>query len=331
MVVRPRSLSLQAATILLALLLARSGAAAAQDAAAWLERMVEAVATRSYHGTFLFRQGDQTETMEIVHSHDGKQEHERFVAQSGDERQVVRSGGRLHCHQPESATMIDTPVIGAPLKAAGHHQRLGRFYRLEIGESERVAGRNGRILHILPRDNYRYGYRIWLDNESAVPLKSQLLDQNGEVLEEMIFTRIEIEVPIPGAALTADLPTSHQSTALHNAAISEQREPRRWAIGQLPGFEPVIETNYTHPHLGYPVEHRVYSDGLATLSIFAEERGADGKQFDSALLQQGVAKGSVHARVRMELPFLFTVVGDVPRATVDHAIDAIVVVEGGEG
>ena len=52
------------------------------------------------------------------------------------------------------------------------------------------------VLDIKPRDEYRYGYVLWLDQETAMPLQSQLIDDQGRVVEQILFSEIEIPADV---------------------------------------------------------------------------------------------------------------------------------------
>ena len=46
-------------------------------------------------------------------------------------------------------------------------QKLNEFYELAVIGKSRVAGRNAVIVSITPRDQYRYGFELHLDRETA--------------------------------------------------------------------------------------------------------------------------------------------------------------------
>jgi len=62
-----------------------------------------------------------------------------------------------------------------------------------------------------------------------------------------------------------------------------------------------------------PVEHLVYTDGLASVSVFIEHLEASGEH------QEGTSRmGAVNAFGTMVDSFQVTVVGEVPEATVER-------------
>jgi len=74
-----------------------------------------------------------------------------------------------------------------------------------LTSSARVASRAAQVLEIKPRDEFRYGYMLWLDQETAMPLKSQLIDDKGAIVEEILFTEIDLTDSIPAEAIAATI------------------------------------------------------------------------------------------------------------------------------
>ena len=48
------------------------------------------------------------------------------------------------------------------------------------------------MVEITPRDQYRYGYRFWLEEQSGMLLRSALLDQEGEAIQQLSFVDIRV-------------------------------------------------------------------------------------------------------------------------------------------
>ena len=290
----------------------------ADEAAEWFERMNRAVHTLDYRGTFVFQHGDRMETMEIVHRVINGEEQERISARSGSAREVLRNRGGITCIQPEKGTVVETPRLplhGLGLESDGGVERLAGHYLLKLEPGERVAGRDARKLRIVPRDRFRYGHRLWLDEASALPLKSQLVGDDGEILEQLIFTRLEHGIDIAAEALAPTLAGKRHSWE-HQKPPAADAEPAtgEWRVAQLPpGFQLSLESGHTLPNRPGPVKHLLYSDGLASVSVFIEraEEGGEAKR------RGGHRVGAVHAFSDRRDGHRITVIGEVPAATVE--------------
>ena len=127
------------------------------------------------------------------------------------------------------------------------------------------------MLEIKPRDEFRYGYMLWLDQETAMPLQSQLIDDQGEVVEQILFTDIEFPDRLPAEALEATIDTTG-FTMLRAPESSPLAAGIPWRAAAVPGgFKLSVATQSPIAGSDTPVEHLVYSDGLATVSVFIED------------------------------------------------------------
>ena len=190
--------------LLLALL---GGQATAQEARAWLERMNRAVEDLNYRGTFVHVLDGTAETLHIVHRNADGQSGERILSMDGVGREIVRQGDRVQGIFPDRRIVLfETRSDVSPLVSAlpSNTAELEPHYEITLGGSARVAERVVQVLEIKPRDEFRYGYMLWLDQETAMPLQSQLIDEQGQVVEQILFTEIEVPADIPAAALEAD-------------------------------------------------------------------------------------------------------------------------------
>jgi sigma-E factor negative regulatory protein RseB len=178
--------------------------AASETAGAWLERMTVALATLNYDGLFTHSAGQQSETMRIVHRVDGGRSLERLVSLDGSGREIVRTAQEVHFYMPDRRVVLVEPRSddGSLLKALPvPGPRLDALYTLAVRDGPRLLGRKVRVLDIQPRDAYRYGYRLWLDEETAMPLRSEVVDSAGKAVEAIHFTQLETRDHIEPAEL----------------------------------------------------------------------------------------------------------------------------------
>src|SRR6202008_1057710 len=89
---------------------------------------------------------------------------------------------------------------------------LAPHYEITLGGVARVADRAVQVLESKPGGGFHYGYRLWLDQETAMPLQSALIDEQGEVVERILFTEIEISTDIPAAELEPTIDTTGFAT-----------------------------------------------------------------------------------------------------------------------
>jgi sigma-E factor negative regulatory protein RseB len=141
-----------------------------------------------------------------------------------------------------------------------------------------------------------------------------LLEDNGHVIEQYLFTQITIGKPIPEKALEPE--NRGKDLVWHRAEEpSADVSSGSWEARQLPpGFVLTARMMRNLPAHRQPVEHLVYSDGLAVISVFVEPTESASR---STALSGMTHMGAVHAYGKIEDDHQITVVGEAPAATVD--------------
>jgi negative regulator of sigma E activity len=166
-----------------------------RDASDWLDQIGKALREQNYQGTLVMVSGGRMETLSIYHSFANGVERERLVTLSGQRRELVRNDQRvvLLGAEPSTAVAFDANPGGRwnPAERFAKAAKL-EGYRARLGRTERVAGHYAQVVELRARDPWRYGYRLWLEKESGLPLRMALLDGDGRTLEQVAFTAIEL-------------------------------------------------------------------------------------------------------------------------------------------
>src|SRR5690606_9321092 len=176
-----------------ALLALGVGAQAGQeDARAWVQRMNHAVVNSNYDGVFKQRLGERSQVYGIIHRMKDGEMIERVISTDGSRYEQKRKGSRWAEFRPESKMVI----VATRNRSFGYIPALNGLDRLAASHYDitdagptRLLGRDVQMIHIDPKDNLRYGYRFWLDRQSALPLKFQRTTFDGTVLKEIAFIR----------------------------------------------------------------------------------------------------------------------------------------------
>ena len=305
--------------LLLALLISAAGTvpASASDSAPGeqLARMSDALRSLSYEGTLVYLHDNKLETLQIVHRVEDGQVSEQLVSLNGPVRTLTREKGNVTCELPESHPIS---VQGSGVGRDVLHARkidleaISDHYLVHPLGAARVAGRQTDVVGIIPRDGLRYGYRFYLDRESGLPLKTDLMGQRAEPIEQIMFTSLTLlSSEQPALASAGSFPEQTQADA-----DAVDPESGSWRFAELPpGFSLVMRDNWSDSS-GQPVEHLVLSDGLASVSVYVETDPQEG-------LEGGTRIGAVHAVGNRVSGHQITVVGEVPSATVDAVLSGI--------
>jgi sigma-E factor negative regulatory protein RseB len=289
----------------------------ADDAQNLLARMQRAAQTLNYDGTFVYQNGDQLETLRIVHRVGRQGVEERLVSLNGAPREIIRTNREVRCYLPDGqAALIEhrrADTHSFPALVPGSPKVFENGYVVKVGRGGRVAGRQVRLVTLAPRDAYRYGYQLWADEASGLLLKAGLVDEHGTVVEQYMFAQVSIGLSIPNSALAPQYATREAARLPVEEPILVDT-PGRWEPGRLPdGFVLTARVVRQRPGTAQPIEHLVYSDGLAVVSVFIEPViGPDGPATIDGLTRMG----AVHAFGKVTDGHRVTVVGETPAATV---------------
>jgi len=280
-----------------------------------LTRMTEAVTGLNYEGTFVYEHAGALETMRIVHQADSDGEREHLVSLDGDRREVVRDRDDAVCILGDAKPLLLSRLESRsafPGRPRGDIDLLQGHYSIEQGDMARVAGREARALVIRPQDDLRYGYRLWLDEATRLPLRSELVNADGEVLERVVFTEIKVLDSADPAQAKAILARKAWARDVIGQVPAQQpvESARRWQVTDLPpGFELIDYRTFPAAKGRGGVDHLVFSDGLATVSVYVEPVS------DERPLNGVHQSGAVSTFALVRDTYQVVVVGDVPMAT----------------
>jgi sigma-E factor negative regulatory protein RseB len=309
-------------TILSCALVAAARAGDDTDAHAWLERMTQALATRNYDARFLHFSNGRAESMRIVHRVANGVVTERLVSLDGSGREVVRTANEVMCYLPDKRTvLVEKRTDSDPLLSTvpKYNEGLKANYELKSPLSARVMGRIARLVIVVPRDEFRYGYRLWLDHESAMPLKSELCDAQGHAVEQIVFADLKLPETIADDQLRPAISTAGFRWVRQETLPAIIQGPSGWTVVNPPqGFRLTITRVQRIAGSQAPVRHLVFSDGLASVSVFIEPRSP------SIAEPAGLARvGSSYAFSMEVADHRVTAVGEVPATTVRAIANAV--------
>lgn len=298
--------------------------AADEGVVSWLERMVQAAHQFNYTGTFVYQHGGSLQTMQIIHAVDDDGEHERLVSLSGPAREVIRDHDKVTYILPEDSSMVlehtGTPR-SFPLIKPSLIEPLRQHYDIKLHGSDRIAGIKARHIAIIPRDKYRYGQNIWLAEDNGLLLRAEVLNEQGVIVEQVMFTSLELREHISPDMLAPQTENPGRIVEFGGEpeALVPADEHMHWQVTMLPaGFKQDVERLHYLPNKSEPVEHHLYSDGLASVSVFIEKSNKASNGFTGSLRM-----GGINAYGRRLDGHLATVVGEVPPLTVKQIAESI--------
>jgi sigma-E factor negative regulatory protein RseB len=283
---------------------------------AYLLRMQKMLFTVNYRGIIVFQHNTMLKAIAITHGEAPFGGWERISTLNGPPRELVKNGHRLELlfeGHPVRLMHVLAHYTGLPenwVGFSGHfsHTLLREYRFFLLPKRGRVADHAARIILIRPDDRFRYGYRLWLDARNGFPLRSDLLNDRGQVIEQMMFVTVHWYGRQQWHARPPTVPRVAARARRLAVVIPECRFVR------LPrGFRIVEDTTALVPG---PVRHILLSDGLASVSVFIHPI----RPKTPTLV--GMARmGPVTAFGKKIGPFSLVAIGEVPPRTVRWIID----------
>jgi len=289
----------------------------------YLNKMGTALQSLNYYGTVVYLQNGHIESMRIVHKAGEDGEIERVVHLSGKAREIIRNNDVVTCYFSDTQSVVVDKQHFKNRLAPGNIENYEEFvdtYVFLINGEDRVAGRMTQIIEIKPKDKYRYGYRLWIDQSNWLLLKSELRNANGKIMEQLMFTDVQVVDSIPASMLKPDI-ASDKYTWFNGKLVNGRQKLGEvdWHATNLPnGYS--IKDHYRQVIAGgdTPVDHMVISDGLATVSVYIEPFSAESQTFVGA---SNVGVTNIFGSILDD--HHVTVVGAVPQRTVEIIANSI--------
>lgn len=318
----------QAEWVLLLLLLPMMAAAAAEqpskEVKSWLDRISQASERHSYQGTFIYRCESQLMAMRVVHAAGSDGPRERLVSLNGPSHEITQSADRVTAVVASNRKHVvrGRPaggVVGQTLKPGDVMEAI--YVISEVGE-DRVAGRPTHLVRISPRDQYRHGFQLWLDSQTGIVLRSDMYNNDGEIIEQVMFTEIEYMTQEDALTVFAESGGIVDAEPANGADMAPAPiPPSRWRVERAPqGFELADRYVSLEDEKGAKGDNEqlVFSDGLASVSVFIEPKDNQRPPFT------GRAQiGAMAAYGRVANGYQVTAVGEVPPATVEMIAESL--------
>lgn len=297
---------------------------------AWLTRIHNAANQRNFQGTFVVSSPGAMTSARISHFYDGTDQFERIEPLDGEARQVLRHNGVVHTVWPfDKVALIEQRdvVKSFPSLLQDADDQVADFYDVSLQPPERVAGRDANVLMLKPRDEFRYGYRLWTDKQSGLLLRAEILNALGETLETSAFSDVDIGVRaqpnmvlLPMRKLTGYRVVKPQLTPTRLEAEGWKLRKTVTGFRQLSCIRRPLDMLASADRTASSGQliQAVFSDGITNVSLFIEPYNAERHPRPAITVV-----GATQALMSRQGDFWITVVGDVPKATLRAFYDAV--------
>lgn len=277
-----------------------------------LSNLVRASEELNYTGTFTYEQGGALESFKVFHWSEGGQQFERLEYLNGPERQLTQHLGAGEC------APLGHRLLQGRLTASAGAAEIDQFYKIVVQGVERIAGREARIVQIIPRDQMRYGYVWSLDQKTGLLLKALVFDEQQRAVERFQFVDLKLVDSPAEFRQKLDLnATQKEAERSIDCTVDQKGEPSRWILRWLPpGFEFSGEK-----FIDESSQMLMYTDGLTAFSVFIQPRD------DSVVIEGRAHRGATSIHMSEvsdgQQDYRLTVVGEIPGAVAERLAQAV--------
>lgn len=294
----------------------------------WLmvEKANQAAHQLNYKGVFVYQSGTTVSSMQIMHMNYGASgEFARLVLLDGAPREILRQGNDVIIYQPKSEKiMMDKRRLqnGFPAVLPKMSDDIKANYQIRLGGDERIGGHAGQVVVLDPRDKYRYRCKLWIERDSGLLLKMAILNDKDDVMEQVAFSQLMLVDASSNDWFHPDIQRGKSYVMTPEEVVTPiSVQDENWVVTHLPpGFRKTEQVKRAIPGKPAPVNHLVFWDGLASVSLFIEPVSREG-----ALPMVGsFNQGATNALVTVHDGHQIVVIGEVPAITITQISNGVV-------
>lgn len=299
----------------------------------WLLRMHDASRKRAYTGTFVVTSPVSMASAKIWHICDGENQMERVESLTGAPRSTFRRNDDVITFRPETktATAEKRETLGLfPSLLKAVDSSISSHYSAKLVGAERVAGLDADIVFLEPKDALRYGYRVWSEKKTGLVVKLQTLDTDGKVLEQAAYSELQLDAPVNMAKLAKLMGNTEGYKLERPEMVKTSAASEGWLLKQpVPGFKAMTcykrQVGKTENGQIENAMQWIFSDGLASVSVFAEgfDRNRHTHEGASVFGATRSLTKLVTDRHDKNSQWWLTAVGEVPSATLSSFIQGL--------
>lgn len=306
-----------------------SADADAEEAKQLLERLSKSLRQMNFNTSFVVVKNNQAEPYHWLHgvieAEANEDEEARKTIEleilallNGPRRDILRIDNTVSYIEPEYAPYsISSEQVSGPIPSVFGQDIsvLEKNYHFVSVGRNRILNRAAQLIRIVPKDTHRFGYWLWLDQESSLLLKLAVITRQGKLLEQIQFTHLDITDTV------SENLKQLQATELPQIIdITSQQDNKdlMWQVNWLPnGFEPVKSDRHRISNSKQAVEFMLFNDGLVDISVYVNPSKEKQRAIEFASDGATLVLGQVINNVEI------SVVGKIPLETAEKIVNSV--------
>ncbi|WAT05008.1 sigma-E factor regulatory protein RseB [Rouxiella badensis] len=240
-----------------------------------------------------------------------------LLLMDGPRREVVQRGNDISYFETglQPFTLAGDHIVDSlPELAFSDIANLSKFYDFIAVGRARAADRSSEVIRVVSRDGTRFSYIVWIDEKDKLPLRVDLLDKDGETLEQFRVISLTVDPDVAEAFNGIDKANLPPVLSIPDSSKTQFSWISKW----LPeGMKEVSRSKRNLPNMPVTIESRLYSDGLFSFSINVNPSSS---VTSDQIVRQGRRTVQTDVRNGNEI----TIVGELPPSTAKRISDSIV-------
>jgi sigma-E factor negative regulatory protein RseB len=292
------------------------------SAVSWLARLSRQTASLSYEISFVLNiPGKDAQPFLWRHAKiNDRTQIEQLSLLNGPGFENIRVNNVVSVFQPGyPAYSMYGSAIDGPIPYALLHEpdKLQKSYQFLLVGRNRISGRSAQQIRITSIDKTRYGYNLWLDEETGMLLKLNMHGLDGKLLQQIQVTQLRIDDRV--AEVFSQIQKENLPRVIN--VVNPPQRKHEWKLAFLPaGMQAVKQDIHQLAVTGQVAEYSLFSDGLVNVSVYIQ--AATGVFQNDVNLNNGA--NTVHSRTDGKVQV--TVVGDIPLVTAQLMAKSIEVI-----
>lgn len=278
------------------------------EQAGWdlFDKVQHAVKQYNFDTSFVVLKGSKVDTYRWLHGRTEDQEIEHLIPLDTSGVDILRRNGVVYyllTDRPAFVTQSHS-IPELPSLLFESKVQLEQLYNAVVGSSSVMSGRSAQLLRLTAKENSRYSYWLWLDDETGFPLRIDTMSDQQNALERWLVTHMQLTSEMPDnlrALMEADLPSPASDIARAAPSLSYKLTwlPEGYSLVSDPASIPQLESSL----LGY----WLLTDGLHQVSVFVQRA----QQLPTQAYRDGATTIYVQTANQLEV----TVIGPVSLET----------------
>lgn len=269
-----KKIPLKFTALSLSLLLSSIASAEELSAKQSLDKMTQALDNLNYEIAFVQTTPSNMDSFRYRHIKQDNKTYAQLVTLDGRQQEIIQRDNLVSYFQPnaQAFTLNSSNIVDAmPAVVRANFDKLSSDYDFVKLGKDRVAGSFVDTIRIVPKDDFRYQYLVFVDEENGLLLRGDMLDREGKLLDQFRVVTLYIDDRLRGLT---DYINKVSMPPLLKESKNKQTSNITWSAGWLPrGFS---LRRYTQEVLENEIiDSALYSDGLFTFTLFVSNVGSN--------------------------------------------------------